>query len=293
MPIFALAFIALGLATPAIVAQAGPHVFVPGPTEVRALTYGRDPRQRVELFTRGGGCAPLIVYLHGGGWSSGSPKAGSGGAQADHYTSRGHAYATIGYRFVPGVTVEQQLADVAAAIAMLRRQPAVDPQRIVLIGHSSGGHLAALLGSDLSYLVAAGVPEAAVRGVVLLDPAAIDIGPIMATGGGGTVDRYYRPAFGDDPARWSALSPMKHSAGPNAPRWLMLYDVNNPLAGMQSGEFAAGLIGAGAEARVEAVTGTSHVRLNDEIGAAGDLATALIDAFLAEARPESRRPRFR
>jgi arylformamidase len=289
-----IAFAALiAAATPAIVAQAGPHVLIAGPTRVQALTYGPEPRQGLELFTRGRGRAPLIVYLHGGGWSAGSPKDGSRGAQADHFTSRGFAYATVAYRYVPAVTVEQQLADVARAVAFLRRQPGVDRDRIVLVGHSSGAHMAALLGSDPSYLAATKVPFAALRAVILLDPAVLDVPPLMASGSGGTIDRYFRPAFGDDPARQSALSPMKHSAAPNAAAWLVLHDANNGFAAMQSGDFAAGLIGVGAVARVEAVPGTTHMRLNNEIGAEGDRATALIDTFLVETLPETRRPRFR
>ena len=60
---FALAALALAAATPAIVAQSGPHVLVAGPTRVQALTYGPEPRQGLELFTRGKERAPLIVYL--------------------------------------------------------------------------------------------------------------------------------------------------------------------------------------------------------------------------------------
>jgi acetyl esterase/lipase len=298
----AVDFVAAGIAaallaagTPAIVEQTGPRVLVAGPMARQALTYGAEPRQGLELFTRAAaGRAPLIVYLHGGGWSAGSPRAGSGGVQAEHFTSRGFAYATISYRFVPTATVEDQLRDVAAAIAFLRRQNGVDPDRIVLIGHSSGAHLAAMVGSDPAWLEAVGTQFGAVKAVMLLDPAALDIPPIMAMGGGGTVERYYKPAFGDDPARQSALSPMKHVEPPNAPAWLMLHDVNNPLAAMQSGDFAAGLRAAGTNhVAVEPIAQTTHLRLNDEIGRPDDVATGLIDRFLAGALPETQRPRFR
>lgn len=285
----------LAAATPAIVQQSGPNPFIAGPTRMRPLTYGREPRQGVYFYTRSrAGRAPLIVYLHGGGWSAGSPKAGAGGAQADHFTSRGFAYATIGYRFVPAATVEQQLADVAQAIAFLRKQPGVDSSRIVLTGHSSGAHMAALIGSDPAYLQKAGVPFAVVKAVVLLDPAVLDIPPIMAAGGGGAIDRYFRPAFGDDPERQSALSPMKHVEAPNAPAWAILHDANNGFAAGQSADFVAGLRGAGVkEAAVLPIANTTHVRLNDEIGRSDDPATATIDAFLARALPETRRSRLR
>lgn len=286
----------LAAATPAVVAQPGPHVLVPGPMVVRSLHYGPAPRQVAQLFVRGkAGRAPLIVYLHGGGWTAGTPSAGSAGAQPDHFTGSGYAYATIGYRFVPDATVEEQLADVAQGIALLRRQKGVDPDRIVLVGHSSGGHLAALLGTDPAWLDKAGVPLGAVKAVVLLDPAAIDIPPIMGTGRGvGTIERYYRPAFGDDPARQAALSPLRHAEPPNAPAWLMLHDVNNPLAGIQSQQLSVALIAAGAdEASVQPIQDTTHLRLNDEIGRPLNKATAEIDAFLARTLPHTRRPRMR
>lgn len=281
--------------TPAIVTHAWPQVLVGGPVIRQSLSYGPAAQQRIELFTRArAGRAPLIVYVHGGGWSAGNPGAGSGGAEPEHWTGKGYAYATIGYRLVPAATVEQQMDDLAAGIAMLRRQKSVDRGRIILIGHSSGGHLAALLGTDPSYLVKAGIPFDSLKAVVLLDAAAIDIAPIMAMTTGGTIGRYYLPAFGTDPARQSALSPMKQTEPPNAPAWLMLNDSNNMLAGLQDAQLAAALIGAGAkEASVQAITGTTHIRLNDEIGQPDNPATELIDAFLARTLPETRQPRFR
>lgn len=278
----------LGAATPAVVDQAGPHVLVAGPVEARALTYGPEPRQGLELFTRArAGKAPLIVYLHGGGWSAGSPRDGSNGAQADHWTSLGYAYATIAYRYVPVATAEDQLHDIARAIGMLRHEKGVDPDHIILIGHSSGGTMAAQIGSDPRWLEEAGVPFDAVKAVVLLDPAVLDLPPLMATRANPIVDRYLIPAFGDDPARQSALSPAKQVGAPNAPAWLILADANNPFSQSEGAGLAAGLIAAGAnEASVKTISGTTHMRLNNEIGQRDDPATAEIDAFLARVLPE-------
>jgi hypothetical protein len=74
----------------------------------------------------------------------------------------------------------------------------------------------------------------------------------------------------------------------------MLHDVNNPLAGLQSQQLSVALIAAGArEATVLPVQDTTHLRLNDEIGRAGNNATVEIDAFLARIFPETRRARMR
>ena len=280
----------LGAATPAIIAQQGPRVLVAGPTVERPIVYGSEPRQGLELFTRKApGKAPLIVYLHGGGWSAGSPKDGANGAQPDHWTERGYAYATIAYRYVPVATAEDQLRDVARAIARLRKEKGIDGRRIVLMGHSSGGTMAALLGTDPHWLEDAGIPFDAIKAVVLLDPSVLDLPPVMAQRGAPIVERYLRPAFGDDPARQSDLSPMKQVEEPNAPAWLILADANNGLAQAEGADFVAGLIGAGAdEATLTTIAGTTHMRLNNEIGGADDKATAAIDAFLARALPETR-----
>ena len=91
---------------------------------------------------------------------------------------KGWAFASANYRLVPQATVEQQAADVASAIAWLRANAAkegLDPDRIVLMGHSAGAHLVALVGTDPHYLKAAGVPMGAVKGVVLLDGAGYDV----------------------------------------------------------------------------------------------------------------------
>lgn len=282
-------------ATPEIAAREGTRRLVAGELGSTVLSYGDDPRQQLRLYTRrGAGRAPLVLYVHGGGWSAGSPDAGAHGQPA-HLTARGYAWATAGYRFVPSATVEQQAGDLAAAIAAARRAKGVDPDRVVLIGHSSGGHLAALLGTDPRWLAGAGVPFEALRAVVLLDPAALDVRAILGSGAaGGTIDAFFRPAFGSDPARWDAVSPLAQAAAPNTPGWLFLHDAANVLAGAQSQQLARDLVRAGASpVIVQSITDTSHLRLNDEIGRPGDPATAALDAFLDRVFPGMTRPRAR
>lgn len=294
LPALALAAL-LAAATPAIEAQQGSRRLVGGAVEVETRAYGPAPRQQLRIFTRrAAGRAPLIVYVHGGGWSAGTPDAGAIGQPA-HFTARGYGWATAGYRFVPEARVEEQEADLAAAIAAARRARGVDPNRIVLVGHSSGGHLAALLATDPRWLAAAGVPFASLKAVILLDPAALDPAMILGSGAvGGTIDAFFRPAFGADPARWAALSPLAQAAAPNAPAWLILHDRANTLAGYQGQQLAHDLVQAGAApVAVQAIDDTTHLRLNDEIGRAGDPATARIDGFLDRIFPDMTRPRRR
>jgi acetyl esterase/lipase len=252
----------------------------------REFAYGADPKQRLDLVKPVGVArAPVLLFIHGGGWSIGD-KAHAAPEKARWTNSKGWAFATANYRLVPQATVEQQAADVAGAIAWLRANAAregLDPDRIVLMGHSAGAHLAALVGTDPQYLKAAGVPMSAVKGIVLLDGAGYDV-PAQASAEMNLVKPMYEAAFSTDPKRQAALSPTRHAAAPNVGRWLILPIERRADSQAQSKELADALNRAGASAIVVAVPGESHGSLNKGLGEAGDFATEHVARFLAGAR---------
>ena len=252
----------------------------------RELAYGADPKQRLDLLVPPAATrAPLLLFVHGGGWLIGDKRTGAG-VKAAHFTQGGWAFASANYRLVPQATVEQQAADIAAAIAWARANAAahgLDPDNIVLMGHSAGAHLVAWVGTDPRYLAAAGVPIAAVNGVILLDGAGYDIAGQMARPGN-AVAGMYDAAFGKDVARQKALSPTLHAAAPNVARWLMLPIDRRDDSKAQSEGLAAALRPAGASAIVVPVPGESHSSLNKRLGEAGDFATGEVDRFLAGLR---------
>ncbi len=220
--------------------------------------------------------------MHGGGWSIGDKRMGAG-QKGSHFLGQGWAFASTNYRLVPQARIEDQAADVAAAIAFLRRQPGIDPNRIVLMGHSAGAHLAALVATDPSYLAKAGVPISAVRGVVLLDGAGYDVGEQMAEPRN-AVASMYTQAFGADPRRQAALSPARHAAAPNVADWLILPIASRTDSTAQSEKLARLLREGGSRAEVLPQAGKTHASLNRELGGEGDPATRVVDAFLSRLR---------
>jgi acetyl esterase/lipase len=248
--------------------------------------YGADPKQRLDLVKPAGAAkAPVLLFVHGGGWSIGD-KAHAAPAKARWANGNGWAFASANYRLVPQATVEQQAADVASAIAWIRANAAkegLDPNRIVLMGHSAGAHLVALVGTDPRYLKAAGVPLDAVKGVVLLDGAGYDV-PTQASAEMNIVRPMYEAAFSTDPKRQAALSPTHHAAAPNVARWLILPIERRQDSQAQSTGLAHVLTRAGASATVFAVPGESHGSLNKGFGESGDFATEEVGRFLAGAR---------
>ncbi|PZU07196.1 alpha/beta hydrolase [Sphingomonas sp.] len=248
-----------------------------------AVSYGADPLQRLDFYPARQRDAPLVIFIHGGAWMFGDKKDATL-AKPDFLTRNGFAFASIDYRLAPAVSVADEARDVAKAIATLRTRASAlgfDPDRIALVGHSAGAHLAALVGTDPAYLEEAGVPMAAIRAVSLLDGAGYDV-PRQISEAGPLLRRLYLRAFGRDPATQSALSPMLHAARPNAGAFQIFHVAARADSGAQAAEFAAALARAGTPARTITVEGRNHGQLNKMIGTPGDRSSADLLAFLKE-----------
>ncbi|HSG33862.1 MAG TPA: alpha/beta hydrolase [Sphingomonadaceae bacterium] len=250
----------------------------------QALKYGPDKLQEVDYWAGRTRNAPLVVFVHGGGWKRGDKQMMDGSAKLSHWQELGYSVASVNYRLVPDNTVEQQAQDVADAVAYLKDNAArlgFDGERIALVGHSAGAHLVALVGTDPQYFRQAGLALADVAGIVPLDGAAYDVA-YQLDHAGILMRGTYRQAFGSDPARHRSLSPTLHAAGPNAPEFLILH-VQREDARKQSEDLAAALQKAGTPARVQGFAGRGlcgHAAINRQLGEADYPATPVVDAFL-------------
>ncbi len=123
---------------------------VPPAAELRTLTYAS--RDGVELLLDLHVPAqpirrpmPVIVFLHGGGWSGGTRTTGPDFRR--YFAQDGFAMASIRYRLTPSITFPANVEDVRTAVRWLKANAAahaIDPDRICLWGTSAGGHLAAV-----------------------------------------------------------------------------------------------------------------------------------------------------
>jgi acetyl esterase/lipase len=275
----------LGLACAVLAVSAGAASRATRDDDRQALSYGADPLQAIDYWAGPSRNAPLVVFVHGGGWKRGDKRMMAGSDKLAHWRERGYAVASINYRLVPEATVEQQAGDVTAAVAHLKaRSKALgfDGERIALVGHSAGAHLVALVGTDPTYLHGAGLTFADIDGVVPLDGAAYDVSRQLEEGPG-IMGRTYRQAFGEDAARQQRLSPTAQAAAPNAGEFLILH-VQRPDGARQSEALGAALRRAGTSAEVRGFAGTGlrgHAEINRRLGDPAYPATPVLDAFLA------------
>jgi acetyl esterase/lipase len=250
------------------------------------IAYGRDPLQSLSVWrAQGAGApAPLILFVHGGGWQRGSKDNATGRWKPAHYAAAGYTFASINYRLVPAATVEQQAADVALALKALlarSRSLGIDPRRVVLMGHSAGAHLVALVGTDERHLKAAGLSFADVAGVIPIDGAAYDVTAQLQQAGP-RMRQTYTQAFGSDPARQRQLSPAFHAAAPNAPAFLLPH-VQRADGIAQNRMLAGALTAAGTPVELASVPGNGllgHMEINRRLGDPDYPATAVVDDWL-------------
>lgn len=111
------------------------------------LPVGPHPRQRVDVFPAGDG-APLLVFIHGGYWRGLSKDMFS--FVAEPFVAKGVAVALIGYGLCPDVTLDTLVGHARHGLAWVAEQAGefgADSERLIVAGHSAGGHLAATLAS--------------------------------------------------------------------------------------------------------------------------------------------------
>jgi acetyl esterase/lipase len=241
------------------------------------VPYGLDPDQRYDLYQPAiSNNAPLILMVHGGGWRRGDKEMRRVVSnKVERWLPRGIAFVSINYRMQPKAPPLEQARDVARALADVQRnwqKLGVDRSNIVLMGHSAGAHLIALLAARPELLAEAGAQ--AVRGFILLDSGALDVPAIMNA----KHFRLYDRAFGNNPADWTAASPIHHLQQ-TTPPILAVCSSRRDDACPQARAFVARAQQVGTQAEILPVDKT-HGEINSELGAATDY-TAAIERFLS------------
>lgn len=110
------------------------------------LAYGNDASERVDVLPAARPGAPVLVYIHGGYWRALDKRDQSFVARP--FSDAGAAVVLANYALCPAVTIEHIVLQLVQALVWVHRNARThggDPARIVVAGHSAGGHLATML----------------------------------------------------------------------------------------------------------------------------------------------------
>lgn len=249
----------------------------PGASVERNVAYGEDPAQTLDVYRPAHAeGAPVIFMVHGGGWRLGDKgMSRSVKNKVTHWVGKGYVLVSMNYRMLPEARPIEQAHDVAEALAFSQGKAktwGADPARFVLVGHSSGAHLASLLTADPELASRAGAKPW--LGTVSLDSAAFDVVSIMRAQHFGLYDK----AFGKDPGYWHDASPLHLLNGKLAAPMIAVCSSRRSDSCTQAQAFAAKASSLGGRVVVLPVD-LSHGDVNDQLGIAGPY-TAGVESFM-------------
>ena len=235
---------------------------------------------------------PVVFWIHGGGWQTGNK--GMVALKPKAFTEAGFVFVSINHRLLPTVEMGAITRDVATALGWVHKNIAAhggDPDRLLVMGHSSGGQLAALMCTDDRYAKAEGFALTMIKGCVPVDadtfdiPAIIEVAETRARVHHLPLPTYgHRQKFGNDPAKHLDFSAVTHVAkGKGIPPFLILHIAGHPDTTAQARRMADVLQAAAIPVKVVAGQETTHASINDNLGSPNDPVTKEVFAFVADA----------
>jgi len=255
------------------------HVYVERPGVDPAMTS-------LDLYLPAGcGPAPVVVWVHGGGWRTGDKRRSNTAQKAALVHEVGAALVAVDYRLsTPGSDVQwpDHGDDVATALAwIVESGPALglDVSRIVLVGHSAGAHLVSILATDPALLASVGLSPSDIDGVIALDTDTWDLATSPAFESG-----LVTGAFGTDPEVLAAASPLLQIRDHGAPALPFLVVTRGSSARVDGAQgFVDALRASGGDATLVVAAGYSHADVNQRLGEPGEtVVTPVVRTFLAE-----------
>lgn len=219
-------------------------------------------RQLLDVYTprrRGPQPLPVVVFIHGGSWNSGSKNLYA--FVGRRLAGQGVVAVVISYRLAPQVRVPQMADDCARAVIWTTQHAAEyggDPQRVFVMGHSAGGGLAALLATKDELFARRGLPRNPVRGAILDDPAGLDMLDYLRKMEYPNDAQYLVP-FSRDSAVWRATSALYFVSAASPPFLLFVGGNTYPSIQSSSARFRARLTALGHPPGYSVLPGKKHI----------------------------------
>ena len=251
------------------------------------------PRQTLDIYAPAAATnLPVVFWIHGGGWQAGDKSSVQLKPQA--FADRGYLFVSTGYRLLPDVEMAEIFRDIAKSLRWVHQHIAThggDPNRILVMGHSAGAQLAALISIDHRYLQAEGLSPHILKACVPVDgdtydvPAIIEVAETRARVHGLPQPKNgHRQKFGNDPAKHRDYSAVTHIApGKPIPPFFILHVAEHPDVTAQAQRLENALKAGSLRVQRFPVRETTHNAINESLGLPNDPATQALFGFLGAA----------
>jgi len=261
----------------------------------RDIPYVDNPNglQLLDVFSpRDARNLPVVFWIHGGGWQTGDKKDVQIKPQA--FNDKGFVFVSTNYRLLPAVDMGTIVRDVALAVHWVHDHIAEyggDRNRLVIMGHSAGAQLAALICTDDRYLKAEKLSLEIVKGCVPVDGDTYDVPAMIETAEARWRAHSLPPAkfghrekFGNDPAKLKDFSAVTHVAKDKGiPPFLILHVAGHPDVTAQARRLSNVLKDAGIPVIVHGAQESTHNKINADLGKPDDPTTKVLFEFLGNA----------
>jgi acetyl esterase/lipase len=235
---------------------------------------------------------PVVFWIHGGGWQTGDKTGVQIKPQA--FMEKGFVFVSTNYRLLPHVDMGTIVRDIAKSIHWVHAHIAEyggDPERLLIMGHSAGAQLAALICTDDRYLKAEGLSLAILKGCVPVDGDTYDVPAIIETGEtrrrvhGQPQPKFgHREKFGNDLAKHRDFSAVTHVAKDKGiPPFLIMHVAEHPDTSAQAERLASVLKSASVTVTVFGAKESNHNKINADIGLPDDPGTKALFEFVGDA----------
>ncbi len=187
-----------------------PQIVIPmvsGVKITKEVAYGQHKKQTMDIYApKGADNAPVILILHGGGWTGGDKSEPLVYInKVNRWVPKGFIVISMGARLMPDADVYAQIEDLSLAVKTVQKRAVQwggDASRLMLMGHSSAGTMVSVLAANPNLVTDLGGKRWLAS--FALDSSSLDIPRTM---------RLWQPdmfshAYGKDAAKWPAASPI-------------------------------------------------------------------------------------
>lgn len=257
---------------------------------IRDIVYKENsinPKQRLDLYLpKTGKNFPMVLFIHGGYWTSGDKNyiqwgTGLYGNMGVALAQKGIGVAVANYRLYPESGIDGQIDDVLNSLSWLQKNAVQNNGSgdIFLMGHSAGGHLISLLGTQPDRLSAKGISTDSIRAYISLS-AVWDISDMVTKNDTDFNNNISYPLFGHDSSNYGTYSPLASVGKISKPFFVGIGDDDFPYLMGQATIVNDKMNSLGISHEYEVMPGYTHADMVTHFGSDQDLLAPKIVDFI-------------